>query len=437
MGLGALIIYGVGDMLGAGIYALIGRAAGLMGNAVWLAFLVSMLAALLTGLSYASLGSRYPRAAGAAYVTHRAFGHSFLTYVLGLSVVASGLTSFATQSRAFAGYFLGLIGVPEVTPALIAVVALGFILLLAAINFRGMRESIWLNALCTTVEVVGLLIVIAVGVRYWGSVDYLETPQTGVASGGISFPLVLQGAVLTFYAFVGFEDMINVSEEVKNPRRNFPIAVVIALATTTVIYLAVGITAVSVLHYTELGASTQPLVDVVVRAAPGFPSIVFSCIALFAIVNTGLLNYIMGSRVVYGMARQGFVPRVLGRVHPTRRTPHIAILVLMLIVAALALSGNIGQLASATSVLLLGVFIIVNASLLVLQRRRDEPKGAFEIPAIVPALGIVVCAVLLFHARREALATAGILLAGIALLYFLMRPKQVQAEPEDGAGEVG
>jgi basic amino acid/polyamine antiporter, APA family len=238
--------------------------------------------------------------------------------------------------------------------------------------------------------------------------------------------------VLTFYSFVGFEDMINVSEEVKNPRRNFPIAVVVALAITTVLYLAISVTAVSVLPFAELGASRQPLVDVVVRAAPGFPRAAFSFIALFAIVNTGLLNYIMGSRVVYGMARQGFVPRVLGRVHPTRRTPHIAILTLMVIVTALALSGDVGRLASATSALLLAVFIVVNAGLIVLQRRRDEPKGAFEIPMLVPAAGIVVCAILLTFADPKALLTAGILLAGIALLYFVMRPKDVLAEPEDG-----
>lgn len=431
MGLGALIIYGVGDMLGAGIYALIGRAAGLMGNAVWLAFLVSMVAALLTGLSYASLGSRYPRAAGAAYITHRAFGFSFLTYVLGLSIVASGLTSFATQSRAFSGYFLGLL---HATPGWTIVVILGFILVLTAINLWGMRESTALNAVCTIVEVVGLLIVIAVGVRYWGSVNYLATPAgdaTGGITGGLTLPLVLQGAVLTFYSFVGFEDMINVSEEVKEPRRHFPIAVVVALGITTVIYLAVSITAVSVLPFAELGQSRQPLVDVVARAAPGFPTAAFSIIALFAIVNTGLLNYIMGSRVVYGLARQGFVPRVLGRVHAVRRTPHWAILALMVIVLALALSGNVGQLASATSVLLLAVFIVVNAALIVLQRRPGEPKGAFEIPMLVPAGGIVVCAVLLYHASAAAWKIAGLLLGGIAVLYFLMRPRSVRAEPED------
>ncbi|HET9954249.1 MAG TPA: APC family permease [Polyangiaceae bacterium] len=426
MGLWALVIYGVGDMLGSGIYALIGKAAGLMGNAVWLAFVVSMIAALFTGLSYASLGSRYPRAAGAAYVAHRAFGFPLLTYVLGLSVVASGLTSFATQSRAFAGYFLGLTGWG---PSATVLVALGFIAVLTFVNFWGMRESTALNVVCTTVEASGLLIVLLAGLRYWGSVDYLETPIQPNGMSGLSVGLVLQGGVLTFFSFVGFEDMINVAEEVKNPRKNFPLAVVIALAFTTVIYIGISITAVSVVPYAELGHSTQPLVDVVRKAAPGFPPRAFSFIALFAIVNTGLLNYIMGSRLVYGLARQGFVPSFLGRIHRQRRTPHFAILTLMCIVTLLALSGGVAELASATSVLLLTAFIIVNGSLIALKRRKDEPPGAFEIPSFIPALGIVACAAMLLNAKGKSVLMAGLLLAVILVLYLVLRPKVV-GEPE-------
>lgn len=428
MGLGALIIYGVGDMLGSGVYALIGKAAGVMGNAVWLAFLASMIAALLTGLSYASLGSRHPRAAGVAYIAQRAFGFPFLSYLLGLAVVASGLTSMATQARAFAGYFLGVLGMNAGNSGAAVVVILAFIGVLTFINFWGMRESTWLNLVCTTVEAAGLFLIIAVGVRFWGGeINYLETPAAAVGA-GISFPLVLSGAVLTFYSFVGFEDMLNVTEEVKNPARNFPIAVLAALAITTVIYIAVSLTAVSVVPHAELAASGQPLVDVVKRAAPWFPPGAFSFIALFAITNTALLNYIMGSRLVYGLARQGLVPRVLGSVHPQRRTPHVAIFTLLAIVLALALSGNVGQLASATSVLLLAVFIVVNAALIVLKRRADEPRGLFEVPIAVPIAGIGMCAIILFHAKMPAILTALALMAGIALLYVVMRPKVVVAE---------
>lgn len=435
MGLWALVIYGVGDMLGSGIYALIGKIAGTMGNAVWLAFATSLCAALMTGLSYASLGSRYPRAAGAAYISHRAFNQTFLSYLTGLAVMASGLTSMATQSRAFAGYFIGLLGVSAADAAALTVaVVLAFIGVLTLINFWGMRESTWLNMVCTLVEIAGLVVVIAVGMRYWGSVNYLETPAAGDDTTGISLLLMLQGGVLAFYAFIGFEDMINVAEEVKNPRRTFPLAVVLALAITTVIYIAVSVSAVSVLSYTDLAASSQPLVDVVKTAAPWFPAWLFSLIALFAIANTGLLNYIMGSRLVYGMARQGFVPAILGRVHPRRRTPHVAIVCLMAIVTVLAFTGNVRELASATSGLLLFVFIIINASLIVLKARPGEPPGEFEIPRWVPVGGIVVCAALLFQADAKALKIAFLLLVGITMLFMVSRPDAIAEDALSQAG---
>jgi basic amino acid/polyamine antiporter, APA family len=426
MGLGALIIYGVGDMLGAGIYALIGKAAGTMGNAVWLAFVASMLAAAFTGLSYASLGSRHPRAAGASYIAQRAFGWPFLSYMVGLASVASGLTSMAAGSRAFAGYFLGMCGITEANAMHVTAIAVAFIAVLTIVNFRGMRESTWMNALCTGIECAGLLIVIAVGARYWGGgTDYFATPAE---SGAITLPLVLSGAVLTFYSFVGFEDMINVTEEVKEPERVFPIAMVAALAITMLIYIAVAVTAVSVVPHAELAASGQPLVEVVRRAAPWFPTGAFSFIALFAILNTGLLNFITGSRLAYGMAQQGLVPRFLGKVHARRRTPHVAIFTLMVIVLLLAVSGDVRQLASATSVLLLAVFIVVNGSLIMLKLRPAEPRGRFEVPLFVPIAGIIVCAVILWHASTAALMTAFWMLAGIAALYLVMRPKTPAGE---------
>ncbi len=441
MGLGALIVYGVGDMLGSGIYALIGNVAGVMGNAVWLAFLVSMIAALLTGLSYASLGSRYPRAAGAAYVTQRAFSFPFLSFMVGLAVIASGLTSMGTQSRAFARYLIDLAGwqgIGDQDAGRLAIMLL-FIAVLTFVNFWGMRESTWLNFLCTAIEVTGLFIIIAVGMRFWGGIDYLETPPAAGAgeAGALSAALVLQGAVLTFYSFIGFEDMINVTEEVKDVRRTFPIAVMAALAIATVIYIAVSVTAVSVVPYRELADSQGPLVEVVRRAAPAFPSGLFSRIALFAITHTALLNYIMGSRMVYGLARQGFVPRPLGAVHPARRTPHRAILALMVVVASLALYGQIADLAAATSALLLSVFVVIHAALLVLKRRRDEPPGRFEIPAFVPVAGILVCLTLLSRVKPAAMTIAGALLVGIAVLYLLVRPKNITEETLAEAAEEG
>ena len=258
-------------------------------------------------------------------------------------------------------------------------------------------------------------------------------PLPSGEANALGFALLVQGAALTFYSFVGFEDMINVSEEVKNPRHNFPRGVMIALGVVTFVYIAVAVTVVSVVPYQKLGESSKPLLLVVQTAAPGFPIAIFSFIALFAIANTGLLNYIMASRLLYGMARMGFVPRALGRVHPKRKTPHVAIGVLMLIVLMLALPGDVSKLSKATTILLLTVFIAVNASLLALKNRPGEEKGAFEVPSVVPLGGAIVCAGMLLsnffdEAGRAALPFAGAMLAAIAALYFVVRPKNISEE---------
>ncbi|PWS38285.1 amino acid transporter [Falsiroseomonas bella] len=414
-----LFAYTLGGMLGAGIYGLVGRAAGELGSAVWLGFLVAMVAALLTGLSYASLGSRYPRAGGAAYVTGRAFAMPLLTWVVGLAVMASGLTSVATQSRVVAANLLALTGLQAV-PAV--AVAIGFVLLLAGIVLRGIRESMWVNIVCTVIEACGLVLVIVVGIGWWGSRPLLETP-TGE---GIGLSFLMTGAILTFFAFIGFEDTLNVAEEARNPRRTLPIGIIAAMLTATALYIAVAITAVSVVPWQELAVAPGPLVAVMARAAPWFPEWGYAAITLFAVANTGLLNYVTASRLLLGMARHGLFPPALTRIHPRRHTPHVAILALLPVVLALVLAGDIGQLAAATVLLLLGVFSVVNVALLVLQRRAGEPHGGFEVPAIVPAAGALVCAALLANrvlaGDWRAPALAGALLLAILLAFALLRP---------------
>lgn len=416
IGLLALTLFGIGDILGAGVYGLIGKAAGEMGNAVWLAFLVSMIAAGLTGLSYASLGSRFPRAGGAAYVTLRAYRLPFLSYLIGLAVLASGLTSMATAARVFGGYLSGLI--PALPPLAIA---LGFSLLVAGLVFRGIRESLLANGICTLVEVSGLLLILVTGLPWLGSVDYLDATTALHPADDLSLTLALTGAVLTFYSFVGFEDLLNVAEEVKDPQRTLPRALLLALLVASLIYMTISLVAVSVLSPARLAASPQPLVEVATRTAPWFPPAAFSLIALFAVANTALLNFVMGSRLLYGMAAQGLVPRPLSRVHARRHTPHVAILVVWLIFVVLVLSGDISSLARATSVLLLICFTLVNGAL-VLLKRRESWEGYFSVPLIVPVLGALVCLAMLSQARWPELLTAGAILAGITLLYRLVRP---------------
>src|SRR5512134_3460695 len=372
-----MALYGLGSMLGAGIYGLIGKAAGQAGNAVWLAFVVALVAALLTALSYASLGSRYPRAAGAAYVTERAYGFKLLSFMVGIALVCSGLTSIATQSQVFASniaVLFGLKGLP------LSWLALGFLLILTGLVFRGIRESMWVNVLCTLIEAGGLMLVIVVGASYWGSVDYLATPAT--PGGDHAALLIMQAAVLAFFAFIGFEDMINVAEETREPERTVPLGLLLAMAGAAFLYIAVAVTAVSVVPWTELAEAPGPITAVMERAAPSIPPVVFTAITLFAVANTALVNYVTASRLIYGMARQGLLPERLGDVHVARRTPHIAVAALFLVLAPLALFGTISELAAATVLLLLLVFMVVNGALVVLQGRKSERPGWFEIPRV-------------------------------------------------------
>jgi amino acid transporter len=419
-----MALYGLGSMLGSGVYGLIGQAAGQVGNAVWLAFLVALVAALLTAFTYASLGSRYPRAGGAAYIAERAYRSPLIGFVVGLAVACSSLTSVATQSRVFAANLASLTGSGDQTVVLLA---LGFLLLLTGLVLRGIRESMWVNVLCTCIEAGGLLLVVAVGISYWGSVDLLETPPPGDGASDVMMLLVLQGAVLTFFSFLGFEDTLNVAEECRDPQRTVPIGLIAAMAMAAVIYVAVAITAVSVLPWRDLAAAPGPLTAVMKKAAPWLPPIVYGAITLFAVANTALVNYVTASRLAYGMAHQGLLPSWLGRIHASRRTPHLAILALFVIVTPLALIGTIGQLAAATVLLLLLVFALLNGALVLLKNREGEPRGRFEIPLILPLLGCLVCAGLVIvrvvTGDWRAPALAGALLAGIFLLYALYRPK--------------
>ena len=423
-----LALYGLGSMLGAGIYGLIGKAAGEVGNAVWLAFAVALVAALLTALSYASLGSRYPRAAGAAYVTERAFGLPLLSFVVGLALVCSGLTSVATQSRVFAANLAVLFNLESIP---LWWLALGFLLVLAGIVFRGIRESMWVNVLCTLVEASGLILVVAVGLSHWGSVDLLEMPPAAVDQG--EWLILMQGAVITFFAFIGFEDTLNVAEECRDPQRTIPLGLVLAMSMAAVLYIAIAVTAVSVVPWAELAAAPGPITEVVRRAAPLIPPIVFTGITLFAVANTALVNYVTASRLIYGMAHQGLLPLRFGDVHAERRTPHIAILALFLVAMPLALFGTIAELAAATVLLLLLVFAVVNAALFVLKRRPGEKHGYFEIPLAVPALGALVCLVLVVvrvgTGDWRAPAIAGALLLASAIIYAIVRSKAAPAAP--------
>ncbi len=415
MGAGMLALYGLGSMLGAGIYGLVGKAAGMLGGMVWASFLIAMLAALLTGLSYAALGARYPRAGGTAYILQRAFGLPMLSYVAGLCVVASGLTSMATGSRIVASNLQTLLGLQTLPLSLIAVL---YLALLCAVVWRGLRESLWFNAVCTLVEASGLILVVVLGARFWGQADLLELPTQ--QDWNATALLLTQSAVLTFFAFIGFEDTLNVSEEVKNPARNVPLGLIGAMLGATILYLLIAITAVSVVHWDVLAAAPAPLGVVMQRAAPWMPAMVYTVVTIFAVANTALINFVMGSRLIYGMARQGLLPKALTRIHPTRNTPHIAAVAIFVVASILLFMGDVGQLASATVILLLAVFTLMNAAQVMLAKRAGEPIAPIKLPLFVPLAGGLICAVLLVVRAVTGEVVAPLIAGGLLLLIVML-----------------
>ncbi|HMN68019.1 MAG TPA: APC family permease, partial [Bdellovibrionales bacterium] len=285
------------------------------------------------------------------------------------------------------------------------------------------------NAACTVIELTGLLIVIAAGIPYLGSVNIfaLESiPQTGTLTPG----LVLSGAVLAFYSFVGFEDVINVGEEVIDPKRTLPLGLLLAMLIASAVYMLIGVVAVSVVPPDQLAHSNQPLVDVVKKAWPWFPTQIFSVIALFAVANTALLNFIMSSRLLYGLANLGLLPKALAKVHAKTKTPYVAVIAVLAILLTLAYLGEVASLARATSLFVLLVFMAMNASLFLFQWRERHHKRSrrWRIPQIVPILGTLGAGTMLFFAEAKDYQIAGIMLAIIIGLYFIERPDPSQIE---------
>ena len=396
MGPWLLLLFIVGDILGTGIYALTGKVANLVGGAVWLPFLMAFVVALLTAFSYLELVTKYPRAAGAALYTHRAFGIHFLTFIVAFAVMSSGITSASTASRAFAANLSQSIGLGFEGGIGITIIGLTFMGLIAAVNLRGVGESVKLNVVLTCVELTGLLIIIVIGL--WaiagGQGDVSRITEFKVAEGSSALWAAVAATTLAFFAMVGFEDSVNMVEETKDPIRTFPKILLLGICITGAIYLLVSISAITLVPAQELGEGETPLLKVVAAGAPSFPLSIFGVITMFAVANSALLNMLMASRLIYGMSREHVLPPVLGKVHPTRRTPFVAIAFTTLLAFALiTVVGEVPALGGTTALLLLCVFTIVNVAVLVLRRDTVEHRH-FRTPTVIPVLGAVSCAFL-------------------------------------------
>jgi APA family basic amino acid/polyamine antiporter len=394
-----LLLFIIGDILGTGIYALTGQVAAEVGGAAWVPFIVAFLVALVTACSYLELVTKYPQAAGAALYTHKAFGIHFVTFLVAFTVMSSGITSASAASGAFASNFAIGFGLGD-SAVIRLVVAIVFILLIAAVNLRGVAESVGLNVVLTCIELSGLLLVIFIGLfaifggaADWSRVVAFETPDDKNVILAIS-----TATSLAFFAMVGFEDSVNMAEETKDPARIFPRIMLTGLGITGFVYVLVSIIAVALVPVGKLAGNDTPLVTVVQTAAPGFPiAALLPFISLFAVANTALLNMMMASRLLYGMSRQVVLPPFLSKVLPGRRSPWAAIVFTTVIALALIVYLSLDPkgpvallLGGTTSLLLLAVFAVVNAAVLVLRQQPVEHKH-FTTPTALPILGAVVC----------------------------------------------
>jgi amino acid transporter len=408
-----LLLFVIGDMLGAGIYALVGEVGGRVGGAIWLSFLLATILAAFTAGAYAELVTKYPQAAGAALYANKAFRRPFVTFMVAFAVMLSGITSASTLARAFGGDYLGeFVSLPTV------LVALAFIVVVAAINYRGIGESVRINIGLTFIEVGGLLliIVIAAGALFAGDAEPSRAVQF---TSDEAVPLaILGGAGLAFYALIGFEDSVNVAEEATDPQRDYPRALYGGLFIAGCIYLIVSALASMVVPVDRLAASDGPLLEVVQVGPLAVHTKIFAAIALVAVSNTALINMIMASRIVYGMARQGIIPSALGRVDSGRGTPLTAIAFTTLIAFVLIVTGDLSTLADMTVLLLLLVFAVVNVAVLMLRSDHVDHEH-FHIPTAVPLAGFVISLAVMttkdgdIFLRALALLAVGVVLYGV------------------------
>jgi amino acid transporter len=433
-----LFLFILGDVLGAGVYALMGVLSSKVGGVLWAPMLAALVLALFTAGSYAELVTKYPRAGGAAVFAERAFQRPLLSFLVGFCMLAAGVVSAAGLAIAFAGDYLAtFVDVPAI-PAAVA-----FLGLVAILNARGISESVKSNVVMTVIEVSGLLIVvITVAVMLGGGRG--DVSRIGqFPSGSTPALAILGGAIIAYYSFVGFETSANVAEEIRDPGRVYPKALFGALVTAGIIYVLVGLASAIALTPKELSQSSGPLLDVVSATGVDIPDRVFSAIALIAVANGALLTMIMASRLAFGMADHGLLPNVFSRVLPGRRTPWVAIVSTTVVAMLLTLIGDLSTLAETVVLLLLFVFTSTNVAVLVLRRDTVQHKH-FRVWTAVPILGVASCVLLLTQQSAKVWLFAAILLAVGGVLYLGARAStrsrsrpSVNASSSLGEGEDG
>lgn len=412
LGLFETTLMGVGIILGAGIYVLIGAAAGIAGNSVWLSFAIASIVAILTGLSYAEFSSRFSDDSGEYDYVKRTVSERW-GFIVGWMMVFTLLISAAAVALGFAGYFVRLFSFLD---AGIVAIAVAIIILFSFISYWGIKQAAWLNILFTFLETFGLLFIIYIGLGKIGSVNYLAMPN--------GFEGVLSAAALVFFAFIGFETIVKLAEETRTPKKTVPRAILLSILISTVIYILVAISAVSILSWDKLATSTAPLADVAAVALGAYAFLALSIIALFSTGNTILIILIGASRQIYGICKNYKKLKKLSRVSHWRKTPHVAVTFTAAVAVAFSLIGNIGTVAEITNFAVFATFILVNCALIVMRMKEKKPyKKGFRVPMSigkipVPAvLGVITSLFLLLQLPQLVILSGLGLLASGAIIH--------------------
>ncbi len=416
MGLFQLTMYGVGLILGAGIYVLIGEAAGIAGNAVWVAFVLGSIVALFAGFSYAELSSVFPKAAAEYVFVKNAFKNNFAAFIIGWLTAVTSVITASTVALGFGGYFSEFVDLP------IVLSAIGLLAILSLVNFMGIRESAWTNTIFTIIEATGLVLIIIIGFTFVNPapVDYAESP-TGLAGIMVAF-------VLIFFAFIGFENMANIAEEVKNPKKTIPRAIVLSVLITGTIYILVSLSVVRVVDWSELAASSAPIALVAERGLGPKAHVLLSSIALFAITNTVLITLVAGSRIFYGMAREQAFPLFLKKIHFRTKTPWMAIIVIMIMSISFTLIGDIVIVANIAVFAIVITFAAVNLAVIVLRYTEPEIQRKFTVPLnigrfpILPLFGVGISIYMTLQFEFK-VVLIGMALVGIGALFYKFSKK--------------
>jgi APA family basic amino acid/polyamine antiporter len=386
-----LALYGIGNIVGAGIYVLVGKIAEPAGYLAVVAFLLAAIIAFFAALSYAELAARFPFAAGISVYLHQAFNKPKLSTTMGILLITAGTVSSATLLKGFAGYFSMLVPLPQ---PLLMTLAMA---LLLVIMLKGIKETVGAAVILTLIEIGGLLFLIGSilffqpdALRIFGT-HFIEALQSVDA---LALTGVISATFIAFYAFIGFEDMVNIAEEVKQPQKAFPRAIIVSMIVVTLLYIAVAATALGVLTPEALGQSSAPLADAYSVAAGNSLGIIV-IISLLATINGVIVNLVMGSRFLYGLGKRKWLPEWFAKVSTKSRVPARGLIIVSAAALVCAWWLPIENLAQLTSLLLLIVFFAVNLSLIAIRRRDSEEERKLRIsPHFIPWAGVVASAAL-------------------------------------------